>query len=309
MFGTRSLRQARAVAKVLKVRVERLRKYAKSKKPRKAVVITFVKKMLSIYLANEKKPHLPGDYVDMLSRTTRAKTDAYHWPCLRSTIALAKYCPYRDALTKAAKSYKVQFLKSVPGVQGVGVYTDMAKVMYNILVRTCRNVNGKCKKELATWARTIGKGVHHHHGFVPLIVSLGIAQRSPRGPVHLGAARVHIVPWCKAVAGKLTRFLHNSHLLESKVSEVMKRVKRGRLHIKEILKVKQTIMKNMCPMRYHNSWHFRAMLMSMLHQCNIKVLPKRYSFYFVHELAYWANSNQLARLLIAPELCSLFPNL
>jgi len=258
------------------------KKAGDSRLPRRTAVASLIKVMLKIYKANETQPHLPGDLRDMLIRAKRSKKDANHFPCLRSLIALAKYAPYRNALTKAAKSHEKQFLKSVPGVRGVGVtfspspkdYKVTAKILYDILVLTSRLVNGKSKSELAAWARNIGKGVHHHHGFVPLLVSLGVVKRSPRGQVHLGAERVNVSPWGGAVERRLTQFLHHTHTVESEVSKVMGKAKRGRLHIKDILEAKRKIAKRKCFTMYHGNWHLRALLLSSMHQNNFKVQVK-----------------------------------
>lgn len=226
-FST-ALEAAKEVADLLGISIKELRR-RKDRKPVKDKVRSFVTVMLKIYKANSHSPHWPGDLQDLLCRVKRGKRDALHMTCLRSLIVQAKYGPFRDALSEAIGHYKKEFVNnSVQGVRDVEGFSRLAAVVYPVLTRAVQQVSGKHTHSLSTWTKCVGKGVHHHHGFVPLLVSLGVVTRTVHGSLHLGAECVRVVPWSKTVGLHLQKFLHFYYVMESKVSEAVAKAKRAR---------------------------------------------------------------------------------
>ena len=222
-----ALEAAKAVAALLGISIKELR-CRKDRKPEKDKVRSLVTVMLKIYKASSHNPHWPADFQDLLRRVGRGKQTAFHMTCLRSVIVLAKYGPFRDALSEAIGKYKTVLKHSIQGIRDADGFSRLATVVYPVLTRAVLQVSGKHTCALATWTKCVGKGVHHHHGFVPLLVNLGVVARTLSGPLQLGAECVKVVPWSELVALRLQKALHMYYVMESKVSEAVAKAKHAR---------------------------------------------------------------------------------
>jgi hypothetical protein len=124
-------------------------------------------------------------------------------------------------------------------------------------------------------------GPQHRQGcsspsrFRPFACELGGGQaltQRPGAPWSRESQRFSL-GWCSG-ASPHTVLASHTHTVESEVSKVMGKAKRGRLHIKDILEAKRKIAKRKCFTMYHGNWHLRALLLSSMHQNNFKVQVK-----------------------------------
>ena len=291
-FST-ALDAAKQAAHTLGVPLSSLKK-AKTRKPTKTRVRELLKPMLKIFKASSTiraAPYLPADFADLLRRSTQRNNIA----CvgvLRSCIVCSKYGPFRDAISGAVSHFKVDVAKAgLKGVRGVpevaltlaGVldrYRSAAAVVENIVKRAVRQASGKRRRELKEWRRCVGAKVHHHHGFVPLLVDcFGLAKRRKNGPIILGEERVRLEERSESIEKNVCKFLYMAEIIESEVSKVLTSARDGKVSLQAVIDAKNNVIHRPATAMppsfdadgYHTMWLFRCILTSRLFERKIRL--------------------------------------
>lgn len=250
------------LADFLKVPVTSLQKASKQAWQRRGPLLEHFRSVMAIYSSVPVMKQLPGDLADTVQHAKADKRNLS--PAARALCVQCKYGPYREVIRE-------QF----------GKHGDLNKGFFLSCLESFAKIPDSA---LAPWRFNVARHVAHHHGMLPLLMSMGILSKSHQRAQDIKRVIVRALELCLIVcqdrcftlteeAGVVYKF-HWTPKVESEVSrfaifaseiedglaesspwENVGDLCKGIVATRDALK---TFPKGFSPKGYHTTWHLRT---------------------------------------------------
>jgi hypothetical protein len=148
-------------------------------------------------LAHVYKRILPKDLEDLVAQSKKkSRSICFQVPLLRVVWMLLKYAPWRAAFARSVIKYEWSTGRKGP-ISDQQLH-DLREALANtfLTVRT---------DKMKDFTMHVGKGVHNHHGPLPLLQSLGIIRKASAGRLVGQGLQAYIVKESKITLARLKR--------------------------------------------------------------------------------------------------------
>lgn len=139
---------AEALAAYKGIKICNLKKEETSSNISRAAMVSHFEEVQKLFNNFPLRDWLPGDLRDLLMNSSE---DASLCAPIRLLISQLKYAPYRNIARAVAKKHK---------------FTEVSEKYVRLLLKKFQDIPSE---ELAPWRASVGLGVGHHHGMIPLM--------------------------------------------------------------------------------------------------------------------------------------------